>query len=958
MIRSALLVVFFLSGFLMKSTLIASSDSPILEIPSNIELVKSMPLRDLIGQLIVVSGYSNKGDNHFSLLKKWTRKGEIGGVIWMQGSPYRQKRMIEELQRISLKKNRIPQFMAQDAEWGASMRLDSLERLPWPLTLGATKNADLAYEYGKSLGQESKCLGININFSPVVDLNTNPKNPIIGQRSLGSDISNVNFLSGQQILGIQSQQVMACAKHFPGHGDTEKDSHKILPLLSHDKETFKRRELSPFIHSIKKGVGAIMVAHLDIPSLDSSRTPASLSKIIVSDWLRDSLNFQGLIITDALNMKGLAQDLPPGEIEVRAIEAGNDLLLFVSDPKTAIDAIIEAIKIGRLSRDVIENHVLRILNSKLNFIHSGGTENYNLKMIHNERKILSKKIYAKSKTLIFDKSKVFDSNHSSDFFFKTYVNGLNNDKYLNKILSKYEEDLTKSEPGEKDFIWFVNIQPTDNPWKRGFISKQLISDANKFKENGFDIGLIQMANPYGLITGKDLSSSKFDIDELFNSVIIGYEGRDIALELMIDAILIGQKDKFQGRIPVSGIHLNPTLNRCSFNAMKIDVSVQDSINLIVSEGLSENAFPGCQIFLSRYGNVLIDSAWGTLNGFNPLNKNHLFDIASLTKIMATMPLLMKHYEDHENGGSDFLDAHFSQLLPEFKQTILDSIQIKDVLAHQSGLPGWIPFYQNFIMPDGTLSKDYFSAKETEDNDISITPSLFTSRKIRDTIFKSITSVQLGESNYRYSDLGFYLFQRFLEKEYKQNIDQILKTDWYNPMELEMTYSPLENGYLKSDIAPTEYDSTFRRVQIHGTVHDQGAALLGGVAGHAGLFANASSVGKMMQMFLNGGSYNGYEYLNSETIDLFVKCFSCDSGNRRGLGFDRPQIDGDGPTCGCVSPKSFGHTGFTGTFAWADPESGIVLVFLSNRIFPDAENKKIYELDIRTRIQQAVQNCIL
>tara|TARA_Y100000385_G_scaffold50468_2_gene47257 strand:- start:159 stop:3035 length:2877 start_codon:yes stop_codon:yes gene_type:complete len=958
MVRSAILVFLFLYGFLLKLPLLSASDGPIQESPSNIELVKSMPLRDLCGQLIVVSGYSSKGDSHFSLLKKWTRKGEIGGVIWMQGSPHRQKRMIEELQRISLKKNGIPQFMAQDAEWGASMRLDSLERLPWPLTLGATKNLDLAYEYGKSLGQESKYLGININFSPVVDLNTNPKNPIIGQRSLGSDISNVNLLSGQQILGIQSQKVIACAKHFPGHGDTEKDSHKTLPILSHDKETFKRREMSPFIHSIKKGVGAIMVAHLDIPSLDPSGIPASLSKIIVSDWLRDSLNFQGLVFTDALNMRGLAQDLPPGEIEVRAIEAGNDLLLFVSDPKAVIDAIIEAIKIGRLSRDLIETHVLRILNSKLNFIFSEYDENYDSKMIHDHRKNLSKKIYAKSKTLVFDKSKVFDSNHISNFFFKTYVDGVNNDKYLNNILSRYEEDLTKAQPGKKDFIWFVNVQPTDNPWKRGFISKQLISDANKFKENGFDIGLIQMANPYGLIRGSDLSSSKLDIDELFNSVIIGYEGRDMALELMIDAILIGEKEQFQGRIPASGINLNPILNRSSFNMMKIDNSILDSINLIVSEGLSENAFPGCQIFLSRHGNVMVDSAWGTLNGLDPLNKNHLFDIASLTKILASMPLLMKHYEDNENGGSDFLDACFSQLLPEFKGTVLDSIKIKDVLAHQSGLPGWIPFYQDFIMPEGTLSKDYFSSEETEDFNIWITPNLFASRKIRDTIFKSITSVQLGELHYRYSDLGFYLFQRFLEKENKQNIDQILKTDWYNPMELEMTFSPLENGYLISDIAPTEYDSIFRGVQIQGTVHDQGAALLGGVAGHAGLFANASSVGKMMQLFLNGGSYNGYEYLNSETIDQFVKCFSCESGNRRGLGFDRPQMEGDGPTCGCVSPKSFGHTGFTGTFAWADPESGIVLVFLSNRIFPDAENKKIYELNIRTRIQQAVQNCIL
>ncbi|MEK9829616.1 MAG: glycoside hydrolase family 3 N-terminal domain-containing protein, partial [Schleiferiaceae bacterium] len=362
--------------------------------------IASATVEDLAGQMIMVAGYSRQGESHLQQLATWAEAGQIGGIIWMQGGPGRQRQAVARTQAAAMRGTGLPLLNAQDAEWGASMRLESLERLPWPLTLGATRDPELARAYGKSLGQESRALGIHVNFSPVVDVNTNPANPIIGQRSLGSDVDQVNQMARNELWGLQSQGVMACAKHFPGHGDTDSDSHKTLPTLNHSLETLRNREMRPFENAIHAGVGAIMVAHLNIPALDPSGTPASISKPIVTHWLRDSLGFQGLIFTDALNMKGLAQDLTPGEIEIQAIEAGNDVLLFVADPKAAVKAIARAVESGRLTRAQLEEHVQRILEAKAKYVPENGAIPSSSEVALPERKALKASIYSAAATLV------------------------------------------------------------------------------------------------------------------------------------------------------------------------------------------------------------------------------------------------------------------------------------------------------------------------------------------------------------------------------------------------------------------------------------------------------------------------------------------------------------------------------------------------------------------------------
>jgi len=944
--------------------------------------IKDASVQQLAGQMMMVAGYSRQGEAHWEQLEKWSESGVIGGIIWMQGGPGRQRNAIVRTQKAAMRGTGIPLLNAQDAEWGASMRLDSLERLPWPLTLGATHNASLASAYGKSLGQESRALGIHVNFSPVVDLNTNPANPIIGQRSLGSDVDRVNRLATSELWGLQSQGVMACAKHFPGHGDTDSDSHKALPTLNHSLETLRHREMRPFENAIHTGVGAIMVAHLNIPALDPTGTPASISKPIVTHWLRDSLHFDGLIFTDALNMKGLAQDLTPGEIEIQAIEAGNDVLLFVADPKAAVKAIALAVERGRLTRAQLEEHVGRILAAKARYVPENGAIPSAVEAPLPDRKALNAAIYAEAATLVYDPdsmvSRTSGSSTVEDVVFMVPMGEGQADAAalpgLDRV-SDVDAFLASYRPGQDGFtrprVWIFHTASSANPWKSARLPLAVLSQAKVWKAKGAEVGLVHLGNPYGLrsftqgqaLTGEPLAAQ--EIVTAFNALILGYEHVPDAIRAIQGALESFSARSLPGRIPVSGLHFNPAMPVTTMGEAGFQSDLIKNIDAIVEEGLRKGAYPGCQIFLSRHGKVVLNGVWGTLDGTHLVAPTDRYDLASVTKILASVPLIMDYTE--AMGGSDyFLVTPMSEFLPELRDSPVGALEMGDILAHQSGLPAWIPFYQSYLWRDGNLDNRYLRTTQSEVFPNQVAINVFSRADLRDSVLERIAQAPLGPKKYKYSDLGYYMHQRWLERHYGAPMDEVLEMQWYQPMGLHMEYNPLLKAVARGKtegveilhIAPTENDQTFRRHQIRGMVHDQGAALLGGVAGHAGLFASAQDVGAMMQMFLQGGRWNGYQYLEPETINAFSACYACDEGNRRGLGFDRPQTEGPGPTCGCVSPLSFGHTGFTGTFAWADPETGTVLVFLSNRVYPDAANPLLSKLDIRTRIQEAVQVALL
>ena len=880
--------------------------------------LEAQNLDQQLGQLIMVAGYSNKGSAEIDRLEGMVRRGEVGGIIWMQGGPERQRAAIQRLQKVAIRN--IPLMMAQDAEWGAAMRLDSLPRLPWPLTLGATGDTNLARRYGRALATESRMLGIHVNFSPVVDVNTNPRNPIIGQRALGSDPRRVALLANAQIRGMEQAGVMACVKHFPGHGDTEQDSHQTLPTVGRSRSELKRLDLAPFKATFDQGVGSVMVAHVNVPSLDPSGTPASLSKKVVSHWLRDSLGFDGLCFTDALNMKGVAQDLPPGELEVRAFEAGNDVLLFVGSPQNAITALKVAVRSGRIDSVEVHRRYLRIIDAKIRWNCSGPLPPANYDAQRAEWDLLRREIYAAAITEV----KGFKGATAVEFYGE----------------GTPPQGLKTAQEGDRRVVLIFGPS-TSTAWKKGAWTEEMNEALKRHQTKGRQVAVVHLGNPYGL---------RGQAVEQLAGLWVGYENTVETRELAL-RVALGEASA-PGTLPVQGIPAPKQLQAAvDLKQAGFESDLENRVAGVVQRGLDAKAYPGCQVLIARHGEVVLHKGYGTIDGKTPVSTETIYDIASVTKIMASVPLLLEVYDQE---GEVFLSQTMDQLLPELRGKAIGRARVEDVLAHQSGLPAWIPFYKSMIGPGASLNPHYLSSSLDSVHRLPVAPGIWAAEWMHDSIIARIARAPLGPKTYEYSDLGYYLFQRFLERRDGRSLERQLEDDWYEPLGAELCYNPTPSDR----IAPTENDATFRKQQLRGSVHDQGAALLGGVAGHAGVFSTAQGVAQMMQLFLDGGKAQGMRFASQEAINRFTACHACDQGNRRGLGFDKRQLSGSGPACLCVGSSSFGHTGFTGTFAWADPESGIVLVFLSNRVFPDASVNKLAQMGIRTSLQQVVQSALL
>ena len=879
--------------------------------------VHAQNLEEQLGQLIMVAGYSNKGTAEIDRLEAMVRRGEIGGIIWMQGGPERQREAIQRLQKVA--RNKIPLMMAQDAEWGAAMRLDSLPRLPWPLTLGATGDTALARRYGRALATESRMLGIHVNFSPVVDVNTNPRNPIIGQRALGSDPRRVSLLAKAQIRGMEQAQVMACVKHFPGHGDTESDSHHTLPTVGRPLQELRRLDLAPFASTFDAGVGSVMVAHVNVPALDPSGTPASLSKAVVTHWLRDSLKYRGLCFTDALNMKGVAQDLAPGELEVRAFEAGHDVLLFVGNPRAALNALKAAVRSGRIDSAEVHRRYLRLIDAKIRWNCAAALPSADYAAQASEWSSLRREIYAQAFTAV----KAAPACDAVEFVGEgTPPAGL------------------RAATAADQRVVLIFAPSTSTAWKKGAWTDEMNAALAKHRAAGRRVSVVHLGNPYGL-RGQPVQ----DLEGLW----VGYENTPETREL---AVLVAKGQHVApGTLPVSGIPAPRLLQPRSAADAGFASDLDRRIAEVVQRGLDADAYPGCQVVVARHGALVVNQGFGTLDGSQKVTPETIYDVASVTKIMASVPLLLEVYDEE---GPSFLTRTMDQLLPELRGSAIGRAKVQDVLAHQSGLPAWLPFYTSMLRQDGGYDHRYLRTVRDTVYRLPVAPGIWAAYWMHDTLIARIARAPLGPKTYEYSDLGYYLFQRFLERRDGRSMERQLEDDWYGPLNAELCFNPAPSDR----IAPTENDRRFRKQQLRGHVHDQGAALLGGVAGHAGVFATAEGVAQMMQVFLDGGRANGLRFASDEALKRFTACLACDQGNRRGLGFDKRQLSGGGPACLCASPESFGHTGFTGTFAWADPQTGIVLVFLSNRVFPDASDNKLAQMGIRTDLQQVVYRALL
>lgn len=962
-----------------------------------------MSLEEKIGQLFMVAAYSNKDQQHIDEISYIIKKHKIGGLIFFQGGPVRQVNLTNKYQSIS----EIPLLIAIDGEWGLGMRLDSTISYPRQMMLGAIQNDSLIYKMGYDIGEQMKRMGIHVNFAPVVDVNNNPLNPVINVRSFGENPDNVSQKGIMYMQGMQDAGIIATAKHFPGHGDTDSDSHYTLPIVKHDRERLDSIELFPFKKIFDAGIEGVMVAHLNVPELGTQAdTPTTLTKSVVTDLLKNEMGFKGLIFTDALNMKGATKYYEPGEIEAMALSAGNDVLLFPVSVSKAISKIKKQVRKGEIPEERIDESCRKVLNAKYRVglnttdksklkIQKENLEkdlnqlvyeltrhdliNAGITIIKNEKNILpvTKLKRKKFASLAFNASEIteFQNTLSKYANIDHYIFNENKKDSLLNILKNYDVVFTS--------VHNTSYWPAGNYnvslWDLSFMAQL----ANKTK-----LVFSLFANPYSL--------RNFELIDSKDAVIVTYADNADVESAAAQAIFGGIE--VSGRLPVginenypvgTGIDLKKKIRLeygipeqagiSSEKLMKIDSLAQNAIDSL--------ATPGCRILAARNGIVFYDKVFGyhTYMKKKPVKENDLYDIASITKIAATIPSLMHMYEDSLLS----LDGKLSDYLPELDTTNKGALKIRDILTHQAQLNGWIPFYYatlETLYPDQNLLNNKFTQEfpykignhaymaknfKFKDNIYSYYPKegfttkiasdFYISDSYRDTIYKKIRQSALVEPKaYRYSDLGYYYFYRIIENNTGVKFQDYVDSVYYDELGMNRTtFLPLDK-FNKSEIVPTENDQVFRKQLLQGYVHDPGAAMLGGVCGHAGVFSTANDMAILMQMYLNGGEYGGTRYFDAETIDLFTSSPFLDKDNRRALGFDKPQMDysKSGPTCQCVSEKSYGHTGFTGTIVWADPEEQIVYIFLSNRVHPDQDNNKLLQMDVRTKIQEQIYNAII
>ncbi len=928
-----------------------------------------------IAQLIAVAAYSNRGPEHRQEILKLIKEQKIGGLIFFQGGPVRQSKLLNEYQQAS----EVPLLVAMDAEWGIGMRLDSTMSFPFQMTLGAVRDNRLIYQMGAEVARQMQRTGMHLNFAPVVDVNNNPRNPVINYRSFGEDKYNVARKGIAYMKGMQDHGILTTAKHFPGHGDTDTDSHLSLPQINHPRERLDSLEMYPFREMIQAGVGGVMVAHLNIPALDSTKVPSTLSKPIITDLLKDELGFRGLIVTDAMNMKGVTGSNPPGVVDKDAILAGNDMLEFTENVPKAIAEIRKAIKQGLITQEDIDQRCRKMLAVKqwVGLDHYKPVELRNLTTELNTptANLLNRKLMEAALTVLNNENNLMPIRRLDTLRIASVSFGASKVTAFQKMLDMYT--------GVRHFMLPDNASRTQVDQLKGLLKGYQLIIAGVHDESKYPRNKVSLSNAVQNLLG-ELAGRKNTIIAVFKNpyvlsklknidqadgLIVTYQDTEEAEELAAQLIFGGVSAS--GRLPVSigtlyasGDGLDVTGN-IRFNYTVPEDAGMDSqflysrVDSLVVEAIRTKAIPGCQVLVAKDKKVVFYKAygWHEYSDTIRVSRTDLYDLASITKISSSLAALMKLYDE----GKFDPDATLADYLPKFKRSNKADIPLRDILAHQGRLTPWIPFWKNTLRRNGSYK--WFTIKEDSSRrfPIRLTENMYLHRKYPDKIIKAIRkSPLLEEKKYVYSDFFFYLAPRVVESITGQDFFTYLQENFYKPLgATTLTYNPFRQ-FAESRIVPTENDYQFRHQPIHGRVHDEGAIMMGGISGHAGLFANANDLAKLMQMYLDSGSYGGRQYLQPATLAEFSRYQFPDNDNRRALGFDKPNLEYKGEnnnTAKDASPASFGHTGFTGTFAWMDPQYHLLYIFLSNRVLPTRENSRLYQLNTRTKIQQVLYDAM-
>ncbi len=929
----------------------------------------NMTLDEKVGQLFMIRASAKKNEKEAKTILGHIEKYKVGGICFFQGDPIQLVNLMNRYQG----KSKLPMLTSIDGEWGLGMRYPKQAiSFPRALTLGAIQDNNLIHEMGKHIGKHCKRVGLNVNFAPVVDVNNNPKNPVINNRSFGEDKYNVATKGYHYMKGMQDAGVMSCAKHFPGHGDTDTDSHLDLPQINHSKERLDSIELMPFRSLIKQGIGSVMVAHLNIPSIDKrANRPTTLSKSAVTDLLRKELTFGGLIYTDAMEMKGVTKHFAPGDADKEAFLAGNDIILLPENLSAGFESIKKGVLDNSISPNRLENSVKRILRAKytlgLTKWNDIAPENLMDDINSNQSLALKQELLENAMTLAADEDDLVPIRKIDNIKFSSISIGSTKETAFQKHIANYVQCkhnlLAKSSTASKkgivansikdsDYV-IVGIHDMSKYASKNFGINQRNVDFLKSLEKEKKVIIVLFGSPYAL---------KYFDD--FSNVIVAYESDEMTQEVAAEAIF--GSIPIKGKLPVTASNkytygvgtYRSALGRLGYSVPErvgMDSKVLAGIDTIVEEMIEKKAAPGCQIIAAKDGKIVFHKSYGhfTYDKKREVEKSDVYDVASVTKICASTLSLMKLYDENKFD----LNAPIDRYIAEADTCNKGNLNVKMALAHHARLAGWIPFYKNTVSESKKNPQPleaYYSKTLKPGFTIPVADSLFLRTDYRDSIWSRIYTSELNETRrYRYSDLAFYFMHKTIFNLVGEPINIYADKNFYSPLGLHKTgYLPLQK-HDKSCIAPSELDTYFRRQKIQGHVHDMGAAMLGGVSGHAGLFSNAKELATIYQMLLNGGTYGGQQFIDPETIKLFTTRYH--ESSRRGLGFDMKELKSTkSPNMSELASKStFGHTGFTGIAAFADPEENLVYIFVSNRTYPDMNNYKFVKGEYRPRVQSQI-----
>ena len=945
--------------------------------------LESLTLKQKIGQLFIhtVAPYTTQQNK--KNIEDAVKEFGIGGLLFSGGDIIKQIELTNYAQSMA----NIPLLITFDGEWGLAMRLKGTPSFPRNRVMGCIQNDTLIYEYGKEVARQLKEIGVHVNFAPVADIDNNPKNPVINTRSFGSNRELVANKVLAYSKGLEDGGVLAVCKHFPGHGDTEVDSHEALPILPFSQERLDSIELYPFSKAIEAGVGGVMVGHLNVKSIDDKA--ASVSHAVVTELLKEKMLFKGLVFTDALEMKGISNN---PYVSAQALAAGSDMVLAPRNLKRELEGVLKAVKEGKITEDEIDDKCRKVLTYKYAFglnkrptIDKNGVMSRINKAYTNG---LMKRIKESAVTVVKDSDEMLPLDLSLSGTVILNVSATLAETY------PFFNEINKTYP----VTWLhANLDSLQNLKNRITPAQRVIVAVHTSKVEKYRKILADLAKgkPTILVCfDSHKTLQKLDNVVAQSSAVVLAHSNEKYIQEFVAGMLIGNQ-RVDGRLSVdlndeykagSGVVVDPDKPRkYKPEEFGMDSTILSRIDSIAEYGIREGAYPGCHVLVWKNGYQVYNKCFGnhTYESDREVRENDLYDLASLTKTTATLLAVMKLYDE----GKINLTDKISDYVPELKSTDKENITIQQLLYHESGLPAYLPFYKKaidlksckggmykkykdsnhkikignalYVCTNFDFLPEWISEKDSADYTLKVADGIYVRPEFKNVILKDIADTSLKGHAYRYSCLNFMLLKEAVEKISGMSLDKYLEENFYKPMGLVHTlFNPLQR-YGKDDIVPTVEDDFLRKGPVHGYVHDEAAAMLGGVSGNAGLFSTARDVATIYQMLLDKGVMGDRRYISRATCELFITMKSKNS--RRGLGFDKPDTEkSENGYCAPETPVSvFGHTGFTGTCAWADPDNDLVFVFLCNRIYPNpCDRKNLMKLKIRPAIQQTIYQAIM